>query len=179
LEREMILKPGLFAVTGGPGAGKTTLLHHLQRMGHAIAHENARAVIRAEIARTGVRPTGGLFVQLVLQADVDAFHAAEGRTFFDRSLVDAWATARLQGLHLREADEAVATLRLNRLAFIAPPWREIYVQDAERIQTWAQAVSAYEGCAEAYEAADYRLMQLPRTDVATRAAFVLDAAARA
>lgn len=137
--------------------------------------ENARATIQAEVARTGVRPTGERFVRLMLAADIAAFHGTRGPAFFDRSLVDAWATARMQGFPCPEADEAVRTLRFNAAAFIAPPWRGIYVRDAERIQTWAEAVASFDACAAAYQAAGYALVELPRTDVETRAAFVLDA----
>jgi predicted ATPase len=172
----MIHPPTFFAVTGGPGAGKTTLLRQLQVLGETVVPESARAVIRAEIRRTGVRPQGERFWRLTLAADVAAFHAAAGRAFFDRSLVDSWATARMGGLPCPEADVAVQRFRYNRRAFIAPPWREIYVQDAERIQTWAQAIASYEACHAAYEAAGYELVELPRTDVARRAGFALEAA---
>jgi predicted ATPase len=48
------------------------------------------------------------------------------------------------------------------------------VNDAERIQTWAEAVASYEACARGYEAAGYELVELPRVSVEDRAAFVLD-----
>lgn len=169
----MIHKPKLFAITGGPGAGKTALLTQLQAQGEAIVAESARTAIQAEVARTGVRPRGAAFVGQMLAMDVAAFHAAQGRTFFDRCLVDAWATARFEGVPCPAADVAVRALRFNRTAFIAPPWREIYVQDAERIQTWAEAVASHDACAAAYDAAGYELVEIPRAPVTDRAAFVL------
>jgi predicted ATPase len=111
--------------------------------------------------------------QLMLARDVEAFHAARGRTFFDRSVVDAWATAKLGAAPCPEADEAVRTLRYNPCAFIAPPWQAIYVQDAERIQTWSHAKMVFEVCAEAYQAAGYRLVELPLATPQERAEFVL------
>ena len=165
-----VQKQECFAVTGGPGAGKSTLLAHLAMRGIAIAPDNARAVIQAE----GVRPEPPLFCSLVLSRDIDAFHNASGLTVFDRSLVDAWAMARVYGVELPEAAIAVRDLRFNGRAFIAPPWREIYRMDSERDQTWSDAVFAYEASLLAYQEAGYELIELPRLDLPQRVAFVVD-----
>lgn len=162
------------AVTGGPGAGKTALLHRLAGLGHAVAPESARAVIQA----CGGRPEPARFCELILARDLAAYGAAAGLTFFDRSLVDAWATFHAYRLAPSPtAEEAVRTLRYAPRAFIAPPWKAIYLQDAERDQTWAQAIATYDACAEAYLAQGYELVELPFADVETRAAFVLEAVA--
>lgn len=163
-----------FALTGGPGAGKTTLLRHLAGLGHAVAPESARAVIRVQ----GGRPPPSRFCELILERDVATYRAARGLTFFDRGVVDAWATFRAYRLAPSPAAEAaVRTLRYQPRVFIAPPWKAIYVQDAERDQTWAEAVATYEACAEAYAAHGYELVELPQADVESRARFVLASAA--
>ncbi|MGA0604712.1 AAA family ATPase [Phenylobacterium sp. VNQ135] len=161
-------------MTGAPGAGKTTLLRHLTGLGHKVAPESARAVIQT----CGGRPEPERFCELILQQDLSTYAAASGLTFFDRTLVDAWATFRAYGLAPSPAaDDAVRAHRYAPRAFIAPPWKAIYVQDAERDQTWPEAVRAYEACAAAYLAQGYELVELPLADVETRAAFVLDATA--
>lgn len=172
----MIERPTFFAVTGGPGAGKTALIRALQTLGEACVEESARAVLQAEARAARPRPDPGRLGELMLERDVAAFHRATGRTFFDRSLVDAWATTRMSGAPSPDGDAAVRALRYNRHAFIAPPWREIYVTDDERIQTWAEAVASFEACAQAYGDAGYELVALPLTDVARRAAFALEVA---
>ena len=166
----MVEKPECFAFTGGPGAGKTTLLTHLEARGISVAPDSARAVIQAE----GGRPEPERFCRLVLSRDVEAFHDASGLTLFDRSLVDAWGMASVYGLALPEAATAVRDLRLNRVAFVAPPWRQIYRVDAERDQTWPQAVFAYEASVRAYQDAGYELIELPLVEVVQRAEFVLE-----
>jgi predicted ATPase len=173
----IIEKPNLFAVTGGPGAGKTTLMRALQALGETCVEESARAVIQAEISRGAPRPVGRRFCEMTLARDVAAFQAAgPERTFLDRSLVDSWGAAGMDGgPSWPQGEAAVRTLRLNRRAFIAPPWKAIYVNDAERIQTWAQAIEAYDACGAAYAAAGYELVELPLTEPKHRAAFVLEA----
>jgi predicted ATPase len=127
--------------------------------------ESARGIIQEE----GGRPAFPRFAALMLARDLAHFRSAEGLTLFDRSLVDAWATYRTA-----DGERAVRKHRYNRTAFIAPPWREIYVQDAERDQTWREAIASYELCSQAYLDAGYDLLELPRADVERRAAFVLD-----
>jgi predicted ATPase len=168
----LIEQANFFAITGGPGAGKTTLLRALQALGEACVEESARALIQ-EAARGGrPRPRDAELGRLMLERDVEAYQAATGRTFFDRGIVDAAATAAIGG-RSPEIEAAVRAYRYNRSAFIAPPWREIYVQDAERTQDWAHAVQVFEICAKAYEAAGYRLVELPLASPEERAAFVL------
>jgi predicted ATPase len=174
----IIKKPNLFPFTGGPGAGKTTLLEALAACGECCIAESARAVIREEIDRTGVRPIGQPFHALTLARDVAAFHAAgRARTFLDRSMVDSWAAAAADGPPWPPAQETIGRLRYNRRAFIFPPWKAIYVNDAERIQTWTEAIRVFELCGAAYQAAGYDLVELPLASVEERAAFVLDACA--
>jgi predicted ATPase len=59
------------------------------------------------------------------------------------------------------------------LVFVAPPWREIYVNDAERGQDWAEAVRSYDALVAGYAAVGYPLIELPRVDVPARLEFVL------
>ena len=57
---------------------------------------------------------------------------------------------------------------------IAPPWPEIYANDKERKQDFAEAIRSYELCAEAYTHFGYELVELPKASVDARAAFVLE-----
>jgi len=70
-------------------------------------------------------------------------------------------------------DRAARAFRYARIVFAAPPWREIYAQDAERKQDFAEAERTYEAVTTAYRDHGYELVELPRADVETRVAFVL------
>jgi predicted ATPase len=129
-----------------------------------VVSESARAIIQEHCGR----PPLPFFATLMLRRDLANFHQTTGPALFDRTLVDAWATYRTP-----EGEAAVRAHRYNPTAFVAPPWREIYVQDSERDQTWDEAVASFERCARAYADAGYALRELPLTDVHTRAEFVL------
>lgn len=61
----------------------------------------------------------------------------------------------------------------SRTVFIAPPWEDIYVADAERPHGFAKAVEEYERLRGGYPALGYELVELPKVAVEARAAFLL------
>jgi len=65
---------------------------------------------------------------------------------------------------------AAGQFRYRRRVFVAPPWPEIYVNDTERKQDFAEAVRSY----DAYRSCGYDLVTLPKSTVDERVAFVLD-----
>lgn len=170
---------GFVVVTGGPGAGKTTLIEALGATGHATMQEAGRAVIRSELAADGT----GLpwqdresFAALMLAADLASYEAARtkpGLVFFDRGLPDIVGYLQLCGLAIPAAlEEAAQRLRYRETVFIAPPWPEIYAQDAERKQDLAEAERTFAAMRTVYPRYGYRLVELPRASVAERTAFV-------
>lgn len=171
----------LFVLTGGPGAGKTTLLETLAAAGHAVAPEAGRAIIRDQLAIDGPGlpwRDRALFAELMLNFDLRSYGEAQAGVapiFFDRGIPDSIGYLRLCGLPVPEhVDRAAHAFRYARIVFAAPPWREIYAQDAERKQDFAEAERTYEAVTAAYREHGYELVELPRADVATRAAFLLD-----
>lgn len=170
-----------FVVTGGPGAGKTTLLATLAAAGHAIAPEAGRAIIRGQLAIDGPAlpwRDRALFAELMLNFDLRSYHEAQARAapvFFDRGVPDSIGYLRLCGLPVPDhVDRAARAFRYAGIVFAAPPWREIYAQDAERKQDFAEAERTYEAVTGAYRDHGYELVELPRADVEARIAFVLE-----
>lgn len=169
----------LYLISGGPGAGKTTLLAALHRAGFAVVPEVSRQLIREQVAlgssRLPWRDLAG-FAELALGRMVAQHAAASQRgsiTFFDRGLPDLIAYLAAAGQPVPPAYyRAVAACPYQRLAFLAPPWPEIYVNDPERWQTPAEAAALYEALHRTYQALGFEVCVLPRTTVAARVAFV-------
>jgi predicted ATPase len=169
----------LYVISGGPGAGKTTLLAALGRAGYAVVPEASRALIQEQMALgSGLVPWRDLggFAELA-RARMVAQHAAAGGlagpVFFDRGLPDLLAYLEVAGqpvpTHIRAA---VAAHAYQPPVFLAPPWPEIYVNDAERWQTFAEAEALYHALRRTYQALGYPVLDLPRAPVAARVAFV-------
>lgn len=167
-------------VTGGPGAGKTTLIDALAARGHGRTVEAGRAIIRVQGAIGGRalhEDDSGLFAELMLMHEIRSYEEARawpGLVFFDRGVPELTGYLPMVGLPARaHFDRAAELYRYNRTVFLAPPWREIYANDAERKQGWEEAVDSGERCAAAYRAWGYDIVELPKAGVEERVAFVL------
>jgi predicted ATPase len=169
----------LYVISGGPGAGKTTLLTALRQAGFRGVEEASRVLIQEQVAlNSGLVPwldLGG-FAELA-QARMVAQHAAAswhaGPVFFDRGLPDLVAYLEVAGRPVPAATHAaVAAHPYQTPIFLAPPWAEIYVNDAERWQTFAEAEALYHALRRTYQALGYPVLDLPQASVAERVAFV-------
>ncbi|WP_286347926.1 AAA family ATPase [Escherichia coli] len=166
-----------FILTGGPGSGKSTIIDTLIKRGYWCSKEAGRGVIQDQINIEGdALPWANrtAFAELMLSWEMRSWHEAEGQTrpcFFDRGVPDVAGYLSLE--ELRHLDNAIAKFRYNRTVFIAPPWRDIYVQDTERKQSFDVAVATYHAMVKAYRIYDYQLIELPCVSVEERVDFIL------
>jgi predicted ATPase len=168
-----------FVLTGGPGSGKTTLLAALAAAGYACPAEAGRGVIQDQVAIGGMAlpwRSPLLFAELMLGWDMRSYRMAlrnVGPVVFDRGLPDIIGYLRTVGLPVPAYIEGAARhFRYNRMAFIAPPWPDIFRQDAERMQTLDEAGRTYDSMVKTYQEQGYHLVELPRASVAERLQFV-------
>jgi predicted ATPase len=171
------LPPQRIVIAGGPGTGKSTLLRALATSGEICYEEVSRALIREQLAKAGrYLPWGDLwgFAQecgrrMYAQLADSARHA---RCFFDRGLPDLIGYLSHGG---RSAPDAWRTTShaYARTVFFAPPWRDIYVNDAERPQTFADAFGLSAHIRRAYLDGGFRLVELEKGSVADRLQQVL------
>ena len=173
----MIHKPNFFVFTGGPGVGKTTLIRHLQALGEKVVEETHRAVIAEQVAAGSRAVPWDDFAAccaLCVARDIEKFDARAGETsriFFDRGILDGFDPRWTPPPDLLAAARA---RRYNRRLFVFPPWREIYETDTERRQDWAEAEATFPRVLRVAGGFGYEPIVVPKADVATRAAFVLD-----
>lgn len=170
-----------FVLTGGPGSGKSTLLDALERLGYSRTTEAGRAIIQDQVAIGGsslpwVDPK--LFAELMLSWEIRSYRLAQGRAgpvFFDRGVPDVAGYLRLVREPVpRHVEKAIEVFRYHQRVFVAPPWPEIFRQDAERKQDFAEAVKTYEAMMATYSACGYETVVLPCVSVAERVRFVLE-----
>jgi predicted ATPase len=169
----------LYVLTGGPGSGKTRVLSELSRRGICCVPEVARRIIQEQVKVGGSalpwRDTSR-YAELMLEESVASFmqnaHALE-TTFCDRGIPDTVCYLRLIGGDDARALEESKRYRYARTVFIAPPWREIYVTDDERKQTFAEAVRTFDLMSEVYRECGYDLLELPLGSPMERADFIL------
>ena len=102
--------------------------------------------------------------------------ANPGLTFFDRGIPDI--IAYLKAAALPVDDRYYTALQQHPyqlLVFILPPWKVIYTNDAERWQTYEEAVHLYTSIRETYQALGFTLIEVPPASIENRMAFIQEA----
>ncbi|MEO0981620.1 MAG: AAA family ATPase [Pseudomonadota bacterium] len=165
-------------LSGCSGGGKSTLLAALARRGFAVFEEPGRRIVREQRATGGqalpdVDPAA--FLTLTAELARRDFEAAPpGPSFFDRSVVDAAAGFdAIESAKPASVAAAEAACRYDEAVFLAPPWPEIFEQDAERTHDFASAETEYDRLCEAYPKRGYKTIILPKVDIESRVKFVL------
>jgi predicted ATPase len=176
-----ILTEELFVITGGPGAGKSALLDALVDLGYACMAEGGRTIIRDQMAIGGPAlpwADAALFEELCLSWHFRSYHLAgqeRGPVFFDRGVPDTVGYLNLQGKAVpAHMHAATHRFRYHSRVFVAPPWRKIYLADAERTESFPRAIKVYESVTEAYLECGYELIALPRVPIEERVRFILE-----
>ena len=167
-------------ITGCSGGGKSTLLSELHARGHGVVEEPGRRIVKDQL-QTGGRALPWVnelaFTQLAIAtalADRETAKNASGWIFSDRGLIDA-------GSALQHLTDQPVLSQLNelhpyhRLVFMAPPWPEIYVTDAERRHGFQAGIEEYERLRRELPTLGYDVVLLPKVTPSARAEFVLNA----
>ncbi|WP_353181507.1 AAA family ATPase [Parapedobacter lycopersici] len=170
-----------FVITGGPGTGKTTLLDALRAKQFPCIPEVAREIIREQVACGGDAlpwQNKAAYTQLMLKTSVESYlqtmdeYTPGSVVFFDRGIPDTLCYAAMIGLEIPDEPELASRYRYHRRVFILPPWPEIYHTDAERKQTWEEAVFTYEMMKKTYSKYGYQLIDVPLVPVVERVKFL-------
>lgn len=167
-------------ITGGPGSGKSTLLHEINKKGFPTSIEAGRAIIQDQTLIGGnALPWGDkrAFAELMLNWELRSWHEAsiyDGLFFFDRGIPDVAGYLKLSHLSIPEhLIKAIERFRYTETVFITPPWKDIYLQDNERKQSFKEAELTYHAMKEVYQHYGYKLIEIPCLAIDDRANFVL------
>ena len=169
-----------YVITSGPGSGKTSIIEALRARGFRCVDEVGRAITQEQLKIGGSamhRADRVTFRELMLSRsirDYEQVGISSTPVFFDRGIPGLIGYCRLidvpAPLHLWKAAEL---FRYNARVFVTPPWGEIYRNDAERKQDFAEAVATYEVVTASYREAGYALVEIPKLPVEERVDFIL------
>jgi len=169
----------LVVVSGCSGAGKSSLLREMEKRGFEVMQEPGRQVVKEQLSIDGDGvpwKDARKFAELCISRAMYFYNTArpgEKATLFDRSLIDNIAGLERMGFPMPDSHRlAVSRYRYARTVFVTPPWRELFVNDAERQHSFADAEAEYEGLVPSYRAAGYDIVVIPRLPLAERADFL-------
>jgi predicted ATPase len=172
--------PNLFVISGGPGAGKTTVLQEIESHGFSTVPEVARQIIQEQVQAGGTALpwlNRERYTELMLHRSIESYlqHTpALTPTFCDRGIPDTLCYARLIQLpEMESIRSACEQFRYASVAFLAPPWKEIYSTDAERKQEFEEAERTFHMMKDVYQECGYSVLELPKVSPSDRAQFIL------
>lgn len=171
----------IVVLTGGPGAGKTTVLEQLKQQGYTCSSEVGREVIQQQVKQKGIAlpwKDKTAFRDAMLRQEViryQQYSHQRGPVFFDRGILDSLAYSLLEGLTVTdECRQYCEELTVHKTVFLFPPWRQIFTQDAERMQDFAEAVRTYEHMVKVYNEYGYTLIDVPYASAKERSHFIVN-----
>ena len=82
---------------------------------------------------------------------------------------------QLEALSPEAANEYLSSYLYFSKVFVFPPWKDIYATDAERDQTYEDAVRVHQVLSDWYLECGYEPVEVPPMSVVERCAFLLHA----
>ena len=166
---------------GGPGTGKSTVLKELQNRNYYCMPEVSREVIQ-QAQQKGIEQLfltdPLLFSKMLLEGRERQYIEAERNdskvAFFDRGLPDVHA-------YMEYANDTYPKYFLEKSiqykydhVFLFKPWREIYISDNERYESFEESMKIDAFLQSAYLELDYLIVDVPFGSIDQRVNFILN-----
>ena len=169
-------------ITGGPGTGKSTVINELENRNFNCMHEISREVTLMA-RKNGIEQLflkdPMLFSKLLLEGRIQQFKKAEKlqnkTVFFYRGIPDVFAYMNYLGVNYPDifVEESKNNKYYNTI-FLMPPWKEIYITDNERYESFEQSLAIHNHLKKAYSNLGYSIVEVPLASVNERVSFILD-----
>ncbi|MEO0058850.1 MAG: hypothetical protein RLZZ312_497 [Bacteroidota bacterium] len=176
-----LMQKKIIAIIGGPGTGKSTLIEELKSRGFCCYPEISRQVT-IEAQKNGVDQLfltdPLLFSKMLIDGRIkqheDALLEPYDVVFVDRGIPDVVAYMDYIGDEYPDDFVQICNHKKYSQAFILPPWRDIYVSDNERYESFEEAVVIQKHLIDTYQKYGYDLIEVPLDTVQKRVDFVLE-----
>ncbi len=175
-------------ITGAPGTGKTSVIIKLEDANFFCFHEIIRSMTQEAKKNDATNPIvsnpivsvsdpyafNTLILNGRLQQYKDALAIDKDVIFYDRGIPDVLAYMT----YFKQPYEQhfFTTCKDNTYdhIFLLPPWKEIYVSDEERFESFEQAQEIHHHLLETYSQLGYNCIEVPFGTVENRINFILN-----
>lgn len=176
-----MIRTNKFVITGGPGLGKTSLLERLRELGYEVHAEAARAIIDTW-RRGGETAPSPWTAREAFDRDIENIMLSHyvnsdpaRPAIYDRGLPDLIAWKRHLGYPTDDRLKAIVTSHpYARSVFITPKWAPWYESNLDRPFPKDESFEINDALRKTYGEFGYHLLELPKSSVSDRAAFVDD-----
>ncbi|GAA4271879.1 ATP-binding protein [Aquimarina gracilis] len=175
-------------ITGAPGTGKTSVILKLEEANFFCFHEVIRAMTQEAKKSNGSNsivsnPIVSVsdpyqFNTTILNARIkqftDALSKVDDILFYDRGIPDV--LAYMDYFDQKYEDHFIDKCKKHVYdhVFILPPWKEIYISDEERFESFEQAEQIHYHLLNTYTDLGYDCIEVPFGTVAERNNFILN-----
>ncbi|MDA9357099.1 ATP-binding protein [Flavobacteriaceae bacterium] len=168
-------------ITGGPGTGKTALISKLISDGFIGFEEKSREII-SSYKKKGIdqlfltNPL--LFSDLLLESRInqylDSVKIENENVFFDRGIPDI--VAYLDFKHMKYNQKYIDACENHKydLVFILRPWKEIFVNDKQRYESFEESLEIDKFIYKTYKNLKYNIVEIPKISIKERMNFIID-----
>lgn len=171
-------------ITGGPGSGKTTVIDELRGLNYNCINEISRQ-ITIDAQKKGTEQlflkNPLLFSQILLKERekqyMEVSETTQNLVFFDRGIPDIIAYMEFKQTKFPELYDKSCILNRYSTVFLMPPWKEIYLSDNERYESYEESLSIYNFIKSTYIKYNYQFIEVPFGTAKKRTQFILNALA--
>ena len=172
-------------ITGAPGTGKTSVIKHLEEQDYYCYHEIVRDFTKDSKSKTTIESNPIVSVEDPLAFNLkilngriaqykDGLKRKENLLFFDRGIPDVLAYMHYFDQTVDQNFKDACSDHMYNKVFILPPWKDIYVMDSERFESFEQAKDIHHHLEETYSSFGYACISVPFGTVKERVDFILN-----
>ncbi len=184
----MHLNQQKIVITGGPSTGKTSLIDALEKNGHHCFQEVIRLMTleakkQGDLSSLTTNPIATvsdpmLFNKKIINARLAHYIQAKGVdepiVFFDRGIPDVLAYMDYFNQKYDSWFTDIAQNNRYDAIFLLPIWKEIYVIDGERFESYEEALAIHGHLHDTYTKLGYNVIEVPKDTIPNRIEFILE-----
>jgi len=168
-------------IIGSPGTGKTTIIQEFCKKGFYCMSEISRQITKMA-RKNGIEQLflkdPMLFSKLLLEGRINQYKTASHKktdyVFFDRGIPDVHAYMNYMGIKYPNIYVKESLKNLYDAVFIMPPWKDIFINDEERYESFEQSLAIHNHLSNIYISIGYKPIEVPFGDVKNRVDFILN-----